>query len=375
VIPPEQRLRAWLPHVLLFVLLVAAAGMLLVVVWPLQEALILAGAIALITYPLVYVPIVVRLGRWFPGWEDEQRRFAAAAASTALVALALAGTGLLLLWAIFGSFEHIANLLSGLVLGNQKRLDRALGQLAGKIGRILQMYPQLPFDAATIKEALQEAFARPSVGADVLAWLFKGTGGMVGRAALTLVALFYLYAQGPALVGLLTRHLPLTAAQRDDLAQRFRGLAMAVLAGSVLRAGAHGVWCGLAAWAVAGANPLIAGGVAGFLALLPVVGPAIAWLPLASLAWTSGNRAEAICLAVGCTAGAWVIELLFRRWSRHLGAADLWFAFLLFLGLIGGVAAFGLRGLVIGPAAALTAAALFGFVPAVYGMARDDAPR
>jgi hypothetical protein len=30
---------------------------------------------------------------------------------------------------------------------------------------------------------------------------------------------------------------------------------------------------------------------------------------------------------------------------------------------------------VIGPAAALTAAALFGFVPAVYGMARGDAPR
>ena len=45
----------------------------------------------------------------------------------------------------------------------------------------------------------------------------------------------------------------------------------------------------------------------------------------------------------------------------------MWLSFLLFLGLVGGVLGFGLRGLILGPAAVLTVSILIQVLPALYG--------
>lgn len=376
---PVDRLRLWLPHALLLGLVAAAVGLLGVVVWPLRDALLLAGSIALLTYPIVFLPMLNRLQRWAPHWDDAQRRFAAAALATATVGGAVVLSALLGMWLVFGSLDLIQNLLAGLLLGDDRRMDRAIDALVRKLGRLIELYPQLPWDAKMVKAGLREMLGHGPVGPDMLGFLFRGTIGVMAIVAMTLVALFYLYAQGTQLAGMLLRWLPLTPERRDELAERFRALAMYVAAGVLLRAALHGIACGLIAWALAGANPFATGAVAAFLALLPVVGPAIAWVPYATVLWSTGRELQTVCLAVACISTAWTIELLFRRLARHLGADSLWFAFLLFCGLVGGIATFGLRGVIIGPAAALTAAALFGFLPAVYGMRMaqrgdDDAP-
>lgn len=365
---PVTRLRAWLPHALLLLLVVAAVGLLVVVVWPLKDALILAASVALLSWPVTFAPCYARLARWAPQWSDEQRRLVAAAAATAVVGLSAAVLLLGGLWLVLGRLEQVWDLIVGFALGDGRRLDRVIDAVVRKLDRLLELYPQLPFDAATVKAAIRESIGRGAVGPDMLSWLFRGTLGVLGATALTFVALFYLYAQGAHLTAMLMGWLPLTAGRREELSGRFGRLATYVAAGIVARALAHGLACGLIAWAVAGANPLPTGLVAAFLALLPVVGPALAWLPYASVLWSTHRQAEAACLAVACISTAWVIELLFRRLARRLGADALWFAFLLFCGLVGGVASFGLRGVIVGPAAALTAAALFGFLPAVYGV-------
>ncbi len=373
---PAERLRSWLPHALLLLLVVAAIGLLAVVVWPLKDALLLAGSIALLTYPILFLPVLNRIEQVAPHWDDGQRRFAAAAIAT--VAFGLGSAVLVLggLWLVFGSGGRIADLLLGLLFNDGARLDRAIEALARKLGKLLELYPQLPWDAAAIRSALREALGRGNLGPDMIGFLFRGTVGVMATAALTLIALFYLYAQGTQLAGQLMRWLPLSEDRRSDLAERFRGLAAYVAAGIVVRALIHGAVCGLIAWALAGANPLATAAVAGFLALLPVVGPAIAWVPYATVLWSTGRELQAVSLAVACISAAWVVELGFRRLAQRLGADSLWFGFMLFCGLVGGLATFGLRGLLIGPAAALTAAALFGFLPAVYGVGREqrDAP-
>jgi predicted PurR-regulated permease PerM len=373
---PTQRLRSWLPHALLLLLVAAAIGLLAVVMWPLKDALLLAGSIALLTYPLLFLPVLTRLERAAPHWDAEQRRFAAAAIAT--VAFGLGSAVLVLggLWLVFGSTGRIADLLLGLLFGDGPRLDRAIEALARKLGKLLELYPQLPWDAEEIRGILREALGRGTLGPDMIGFLFRGSVGVMATAALTLIALFYLYAQGTELAGQLMRWLPLTEQRRNDLGERFRGLAAYVAAGIVARALLHGGVCGLIAWGLAGANPLGTAAIAGFLALLPVVGPAIAWVPYATVLWSTGRELQAVCLAVACLSAAWVVELYFRRLARHLGADSLWFGFMLFCGLVGGLATFGLRGVLIGPAAALTAAALFGFLPAVYGVGREqsDAP-
>lgn len=373
---PAERLRSWLPHILLLLLVVAAVGLLAVVVWPLKDALLLASSIALLTYPIAFLPVLVRLERMAPHWPAEQRRFTAAAIATVAVG---AGAALLViggLWLVFGSFDRLTDLLVGLLFNDAARLDRTIDTLARKLGRLVELYPQLPWDSKAIKLGLRELFGRGNLGPDMLGFLFRGTVGLMAMAALTLIALFYLYAQGTQLAGMLMRWLPLSEDRRTDLAERFHALATYVVAGVVARAAVHGAVCGLIAWALAGANPLATGAIAGFLALLPVVGPAIAWVPYATVLWSTGRELQCILLAVACVSAAWVVELGFRRLAQRLGADSLWFAFMLFCGLVGGIASFGLRGVIIGPAAALTAAALFGFLPAVYGVGREgrDAP-
>lgn len=368
---PAGRMRAWLPHALLLLLVLGSVALLTVVVWPLRGALLLAGSVALLTWPVAFAPAHARLAGWMPHWGDDRRRFTAAAVATALVGL---GAGVVFcggLWLVLGRSDQVWDLLVGVALGDAQRLDRVLAAVVLKLDQIFLLYPALPFDARLVTASLRASLGQGAVGPDLLSWLFHGTLGVLGGVALTLVALFYLYAQGAQLAGMLLGCLPLTAARRGQLAERFHRLATYVAAGIVARALAHGLVCGLIAWAVAGANPLATGAVAAFLALLPIVGPALAWVPYATVLWSTGRQAEAGCLAVACLLSAWVIELLFRRLARHLGADPLWFGFLLFCGLVGGVASFGLRGLLIGPAAALTAAALFGFLPAVYGVGGD----
>ncbi|MEK7413651.1 MAG: AI-2E family transporter [Planctomycetota bacterium] len=369
---PANRMRAWLPHALLMLLVAAVVVWLAIVIWPLRDALVLAGSVALLTYPILFLPSVRMLTRWWPHWSDEQRRLVAAGSATVLVGLVCVVTVFGGLWLVMGRWEQVWDLLAGLLLGDGRRLDRAIDAVVAKISDLIALYPQLSWDATAVKAAIHEALGRGAVGPDMLAWLFHGTVGVLASMVMTFVALFYLYAQGTQLASMLMRWLPLTPHRREQLAGRFHHLAAFVTAGVVARAAMHGVACGLIAWILAGANPIVTGGVAGFLALLPVVGPALAWLPYASVLWTTGRHLEAACLAAACLCTAWVIELLFRRLARRLGADSLWFGFLLFCCLIGGIATWGLRGVIIGPAAALTAAALFGFLPAIYGVGRDE---
>jgi len=373
---PAERLRSWLPHAILLLLVAASVGLLMVVVWPLKDALLLASSIALLTYPIIFRPILERLERAAPHWDADQRRFTAAALATIVFGV---GTGLLILggiWLVFGSFERLADLLVGLLFNDVQRLDRAIDALARKLAGLIELYPQLPWDGKAIKAGLRGMLGHGQLGPDMLGFLFRGTVGVMALAAMTLVALFYLYAQGTQLAGMLMRWLPLSDERRAELAERFHGLAAYVVAGVVARAAVHGAVCGLISWALAGANPLATGAIAAFLALLPVVGPAIAWVPYATVLWSTGRELQCLSLAVACVSAAWVVELAFRRLAVRLGADSLWFGFMLFCGLIGGVASFGVRGVLIGPAAALTAAALFGFLPAVYGVGgeRRDAP-
>lgn len=372
---PSQRLRAWLPHLVLIALVAAVVAILAVVVWPLRDPLLLAGAIALLTYPLAFAPLVRRLAIWAPHWDGAQRRLAAAALATGVVGVAGALAASIGLWLIFGRLEHVGELLRGVLFGDPRALDHAIAALVRKLTRLLEPYPQLAWEPSAIRAWLYDLLGKGAVGSDMLGFLLRGTIGLMATAAMTLIALFYLYAQGPHLFGLMMRWLPLSAQRRDELVVRFERLTVYVAASLLGRALLHGMVCGAIAWLIAGANPLATGAVAAFLALLPVVGPGIAWVPYASVLWTTGRELEAVSLAVACISAAWVVELAFARLARRLGADGTWLGFLLFCGLVGGVASFGLRGIIIGPAAALTAAALFGFLPAIYGVGGDPPAR
>ena len=168
--------------------------------------------------------------------------------------------------------------------------------------------------------------------------------------------------------------LPLSTIQRLTIEARFHSTAVHLVTGTAARAACHGIALGLLSWVIGDFNPVLVAVGAGFIALLPVAGPTVAWLPLASVLWTQGDIPSAISLGVAAIAASWLIEHLAARLAIRLGTDELWLSFLLFLGLVGGITGYGLRGLILGPAAVLSVSILVQVLPAMYGRHVDDTP-
>lgn len=372
---PREVLRAWVPHLALLGLGLAAGWWLLMVIAPVRDALMLAVALAVITYPVLFIPIDQRLGLIFPNWLEGTRRYLSALITTALLGGLVVGAALAVLVAVVGDLSGTLRLIIGLAVQDPARVNEVVELLVGRAAALSALFPDLHLDLDAIRQAIAGALHQVSVGPAFVQYLVTGTGSFLAESALTLVTLFYLYSQGPRLVVMLMSCLPLTYAQRLTIESRFHSTAVHLVTGTAARAACHGVVLGALAWAIGGFNPVLVAVGAGFIALLPVAGPTVAWLPLASVLWTQGHPASAIGLGVSALAASWLIEQLASRLATRLGTDDLWLSFLLFLGLVGGITGFGPRGLILGPAAVLTVSILAQVLPAMYGRAADEPPK
>jgi predicted PurR-regulated permease PerM len=276
--------------------------------------------------------------------------------------------------AVVGDLSGTVRLVIGLAIQDPVRIAEVIDLLMGRVMAIGGLFPSLHLDLAAIRDALAGMLSQVSVGPAFVQYLISGTGGFLAQSALALVTLFYLYSQGPRLVLLLMSCLPLSTIQRLTIEARFHSTAVHLVTGTAARAACHGIALGLLSWVIGDFNPVLVAVGAGFIALLPVAGPTVAWLPLASVLWTQGDIPSAISLGVAAIAASWLIEHLAARLAIRLGTDELWLSFLLFLGLVGGITGYGLRGLILGPAAVLSVSILVQVLPAMYGRHVDDTP-
>lgn len=364
---------AWLPHLTLLGLAVLALGGLLWLLAPLLSAVLLAGGLALLTQPVLHAPLLTRLRRWCPHWPDDRRRQLAALLAT--IGIAAGGTGMLLLlaWALTGSVFVTVRALVGIALHDQQAVQVLVDLLMVKVQSLVALYPALPIDAPGLRLWLESNLGNAAVSQALLSYLVTGTGSALAQIALALVTLFYLTSEGTWLTGRLFDCLPLSAEQRSRLTERFRITVLHLWLRTGAQAVAHGLVLGLIAWAISGFNPVLVGLVVAIIALLPLVGPTIAWLPLASLLWPI-NPPQALLLAACCLVATTLIGWQCRRLVARLGTDHIWLDFLLFLGLVGGVLSAGPRGLILGPAAVLLVAILAQVLPMLYGRRTDGQP-
>jgi predicted PurR-regulated permease PerM len=182
--------------------------------------------------------------------------------------------------------------------------------------------------------------------------LLGGLAGLVVGLLLTMLAAFYLYLDGKAIVGELAALSPLPTRYSGEIAGRFEAVVDATFRGQMVTSLAQGVAVsiGLAIAGVPGA--LLWGAVAGVLSLLPMVGAAVVWIPATiylGISASMGNRGWgwAIFLTVWGVLVVSTIDNLVRPWVMR-GRAELPAIPLLFA-VLGGLQAFGFVGLVIGP--------------------------
>ena len=364
---PQHTIRAWLPHLAMLLLVGLAVWLVAMVFAPIREVALVAVALVALTHAALFQPLAGAV-RWaLPRLDADWHRRLAAGAATGALLIILVSPVLLLLVTSLDGLPEVWSVIVGLALREEVHVIRVAEVVAREVRAMHAFYPDLPLDADEIREALIAGLGRSRGGA-FYGYLFRGTGGVIAQLALGIVLIYALYAEGPGIVRRVLAVLPLAEAKRIELSRRFRHIVLRLLHDTLGMALANGVALGLLAWLIADYNFSVVAAVATFIGLIPVVGQLSVWLPLAVVLWQQELPLSAIGLAAGSLASSWLIDRVSLRLTKRLDPHGKWMGFVLFLGLIGGMLAFGLKGLVIGPAAVVILAVLAGFWLPLYGV-------
>ncbi|MGQ0613300.1 MAG: AI-2E family transporter [Planctomycetaceae bacterium] len=171
--------------------------------------------------------------------------------------------------------------------------------------------------------------------------------GFLANLFFVLLALFYFYRDGPQMVEGLRGLLPLHRADRDVILQEIRQAIVASVRGGLVTAVIQGFLGFVILLLLGVGQPVLWAAVMAIGSLIPLVGTAIVWVPMAGVFFIQGEVQKALIL-VGY--GFLVISMAdnFLRpilVGRHMEVN----ALLLFFGILGGIAAFGFIGIVLGP--------------------------
>jgi predicted PurR-regulated permease PerM len=133
----------------------------------------------------------------------------------------------------------------------------------------------------------------------------------------------------------------------DRLGRRIAETILATVYGTLVVAAVQGSMGGLMFWVLGLPAPVLWGVVMGLLAIVPVLGAFIIWIPAAIILAIDGHWAKAIVLtAWGSIVVGGIDNLLYpmlvgNRLQMHTVIA--------FIAMIGGLAVFGASGIILGP--------------------------
>ena len=194
-------------------------------------------------------------------------------------------------------------------------------------------------------------FLAPRVGGVV-----ANIAGMVGSLFVTLFALFFLMRDGDRVVALIRRILPFPEKERERLMTETQDLVIASVGAGLAVAAVQGTIGGVTFWAMGLPAPVAWGVAIGICSLIPVVGATLVWVPVALWWLLSGAVMKALILT-GIGAGViGMVDNILRPMILS-GRASV-NGLVVFIGLLGGVGAFGFVGLVLGPIILVTAGTL-----------------
>ncbi len=197
---------------------------------------------------------------------------------------------------------------------------------------------------ALVREAASRAgqYLAAELGAvirNVIVFLFE--------VFVTLFALFYFLRDSRAIMDRFRAALPFEEPARDRMLGEARELIFASVTTSLVIGAVQGVLCG-GAFAIVGLSSAIFWGVVmGFLSLLPLVGAWPVWVPAAIYLFSVGRPGRAIVLIAICGVAGGLADNILR--PVLLGGRASLNGLLVFIGVLGGIATFGVLGIVLGP--------------------------
>jgi len=162
-----------------------------------------------------------------------------------------------------------------------------------------------------------------------------------------LYLLFFLLRDGDRLAGRIEEAVPLRAEQRRALLEKFTVVIRATVKGNLVVAVAQGVLGGLIFWFLGIHAPVLWAALMAVVSLLPAVGTALIWAPVAVYLLATGAVWQGIVLIAW---GVLVIGLVDNIMRPILVGKDIKMPdYLVLVSTLGGLAVFGVNGFVIGP--------------------------
>jgi predicted PurR-regulated permease PerM len=320
-------------RIVAFGFLFSILGLTLWVLSPFFVALAWAGILAYVTWPL-FSRLRHRLKR--------HDNLAALLMTVGVAAMLL----LPLVWVLFSlvrDLAFVADLIRRVTTEGLPPLPPAVRHWPGGVW-LAEQYLKVQSDPAWLRAQIE---ALGLTDFTHIKAIMGGLGRNVAKFGLAVFALFFLY-----------RHGDVVLAQFRGVATRWLGEAAgsyihavgvtvrAVVFGIILTALAQGVLAGLGYWMAGVPTPALWGLITALVSLIPFLGPVV-WVSLSIGLLAHGETQAAIGLFLwGALVVSWVDNLI--RPLVISGPTRIPFL-LVFLGVLGGINAFGLIGLFLGP--------------------------
>jgi predicted PurR-regulated permease PerM len=207
---------------------------------------------------------------------------------------------------------------------------------------------------APVAEWIEQQVNLPRTAENIVSWLtsiatslVQGSGTQLVGVLITFYFLFYFLRDRRLALAAVTVLSPLSKADMSTLTARVADTIRATVYGTIAVAMIQGVLGGLMFWWLGLPTPLLWGIIMGLLAIIPVLGAFIIWIPAAIFLWLSGHPGNAMILILGGTIVVGGIDnliypmLVGNRLKMHTVPT--------FISLVGGLILFGAPGLILGP--------------------------
>jgi predicted PurR-regulated permease PerM len=257
----------------------------------------------------------------------------------------------------------VAGLAVEQLLALGESLQRSLAgepalETAGPVGQVYQwVMQQLGLDAGAVVDWLQQnANELARVVAQYTLAIAASVTGAVISFVFIIFAMFLLFRDGERIVARIPDLLPFEPSRSEALLRRIRDVIYGGVYGVVVIALLQGALCGGMFWVLGVPSAALWGMVTVITSVLPLVGAAAVWVPgVIYLALADGWVPAAVLAIWGALVISGIDNFLRPRLvGGRVGLSEL----VMFFALLGGLQAFGILGIVLGPVVFAIAASI-----------------
>jgi predicted PurR-regulated permease PerM len=218
--------------------------------------------------------------------------------------------------------------------------------LPGWAAALLDRFGLVDFDS--LQRRLSDVLERGSAFIAAQAFnLGQNTFEFAASLFIALYLAFFLIRDGNRIVHAIRRAVPLPPGQQEELLQKFSMVIRSTVRGNLVVAAMQGALGGLAFWFLGVTGPLLWAVVMAFLSLLPALGAALVWLPVAIWLLATGAIWQGVALAAWGVLVIGLVDNLLR--PMLVGKATLMPDYVVMISTLGGMVVFGINGFVLGP--------------------------